>query len=100
MPTQPYTVYILKYADGLYYTGVTNDIERRLYEHQEGLHKKSFTYSRRPVKLVFQEHFHDINQAISFEKQVKGWRRAKKEAIISGEWEKLPALSKKYPQKK
>ncbi len=90
-----YTVYILKCADSLYYVGVTNDIERRLYEHQTGFNKKSFTYNRRPVRLVFQEHFHDINQAIEFEKQIKGWRRDKKEALINRDWDKLPELSKR-----
>ncbi|MEQ9402046.1 MAG: GIY-YIG nuclease family protein [Cyclobacteriaceae bacterium] len=91
-----YTVYILKCAGGLYYTDVTNDIKRRVFEHQSGFNKKSFTYRRRPVKLVFQEHFHDINQAITFEKQVKGWRRAKKEALIRRDWNSLPVLSKRY----
>jgi len=69
-------------------------IERRLDEHQAGVNPTCYTYKRRPVKLVFNQVFGDINQAIAFEKQVKGWRRAKKEAIINGEWDKLPALSK------
>ncbi|MCV9389379.1 GIY-YIG nuclease family protein [Reichenbachiella ulvae] len=90
-----YTVYILLCSDGKYYTGVTNDIERRFYEHQSGFDKKAYTYSRRPVKLVFQEHFQDIHQAIAFEKQVKGWRIEKKKALINLEWEKLPELAKK-----
>ncbi|MDF3078654.1 MAG: hypothetical protein K0S09_2543 [Sphingobacteriaceae bacterium] len=88
-----YTVYILLCSDQTYYTGVTNDVDNRLYEHQTGLHANSYTYSRRPVKLVFEEHFHDINQAIAFEKQVKGWSRKKKEAIINDNWEKLKELS-------
>ena len=91
-----YTVYILKCADESYYVGVTSDIERRLYEHQSGINKKAYTYARRPVKIVFQEHFHDVNQAIAFEKQLKGWRRKKKEALIKGEWKKLPELSRSY----
>ena len=93
---QPYTVYILKCADGSYYTGVTNDIERRLREHKTGHNSRSYTHNKRPVKLVFHEHFPDIHQAISFEKQVKGWRRAKKEALINRKWEELPELSKRY----
>nr|HPQ21620.1 GIY-YIG nuclease family protein [Saprospiraceae bacterium] len=88
-----YYVYILKCADGHYYTGVTNDLERRLAEHQSGLHPKSYTYSRRPVELVFSLDFNDVYRAISFEKQVKGWNRKKKEAIISGNWEQLNALA-------
>ena len=91
-----YTVYILKCSDGSYYTGVTNDIERRLYEHNEGENRKAYTFSRRPVKVVFEENFHDINQAIAFEKQIKGWRRAKKEALINREWGELPELSLRY----
>ena len=89
-----YTVYILRCSDGSYYTGVTNDINRRVLEHQNGEDPTSYTFRIRPVELVFTEHYHDVNQAIAFEKQIKGWRRAKKEALINGEWEKLPELSK------
>jgi len=91
-----YFVYILLCGDNCYYTGVTNNIERRIYEHENGLDPNSYTYKRRPLKLVFQESFSDINQAIAFEKQVKGWRRAKKEAIIKGDWHLLPELSRRY----
>ena len=80
-------VYILKCKDDSYYTGVTNDMERRWYEHETGLNKTSYTRNRRPVKLVFCEDFLAINQAIAFEKQVKGWTRKKKEAIISDNWD-------------
>jgi putative endonuclease len=89
-----YTVYILVCADNSFYTGVTNDIRRRMYEHKTGTNPKSYTFRKRPVKLVYEEHFGDINQAISFEKQVKGWRREKKKALINGEWIRLPKLSK------
>ena len=88
-----YFVYILLCNDGSYYTGITNDLERRLYEHEIGSDVKSYTFKRRPLKLVFHEMFADVNQAIAFEKQVKGWNRTKKEAIINGNWEKLPELS-------
>jgi putative endonuclease len=91
-----YTVYILQCADDSYYVGVTNDIDTRIVQHNDGVNRKAYTYSRRPVKVVFQEHFNDINQAIGFEKQVKGSRREKKEALINREWEKLPDLSKAY----
>lgn len=94
-----YTVYILQCADGSYYVGVTNDIKTRIVQHNEGLNKKAYTYSRRPVKIVFQEHFQDVNQAIAFEKQIKGWRREKKEALINREWGKLPDLSIAYRDK-
>jgi len=73
---------------------VTNNIERRFDEHQSGYNPTCYTYKRRPLQLVFNEVFPDINQAIAFEKQMKGWRRAKKEAIINGDWHLLPGLSK------
>ncbi|GEN76350.1 GIY-YIG nuclease family protein [Chryseobacterium hagamense] len=89
-----YYVYILKCSDNSYYTGVTNDIEKRMQYHIAGVNPDSYTYSRRPVELVFHTEFNDVNQAIVFEKQVKGWSRKKKEAIMNDEWEKLPNLSK------
>ncbi|MEZ5009551.1 MAG: GIY-YIG nuclease family protein [Chitinophagales bacterium] len=88
-----YYVYILKCSDNSYYTGVTNDIDRRLIEHQTGINPKAYTHNRRPVELVFHYQFNDINQAIAFEKQVKGWNRKKKEALINDKWELLPSLS-------
>lgn len=94
-----YFVYILKCSDNSYYTGITNDLDRRLWEHQTGINK-GYTHNRRPVQLVFNTDFNDVNQAIAFEKQVKGWRREKKEALINNEWEKLPELSKKNFNKK
>lgn len=89
-----YFVYILLCSDNSYYTGITNNLERRVYEHENGFDRKAYTFKRRPLKLVFCEAFNDVNQAIAFEKQVKGWRREKKEAIINGDWHLLPELSK------
>jgi len=89
-----YFVYILLCSDGSYYTGVTNNIEQRFSQHEEGINPTCYTFKRRPLKIVFCEMFTDINQAIAFEKQVKGWRRAKKEAIINNNWHLLPDLSK------
>jgi putative endonuclease len=88
-------VYIVECSDGNYYTGVTNDVERRIAEHNEGLNKSAYTYKRHPVKLVYHESFTDPNYAIAVEKQIKGWSRKKKIALINGEWEKLPELSKR-----
>lgn len=88
-----YYVYILKCSDNSYYTGVTNDVERRFNEHIFGLSKESYTYYKRPLELVFCTEFNDINQAIAFEKQVKGWSRKKKEAIINDKWEDLKNLA-------
>ena len=90
-----YYVYILRCADSSYYTGVTNDYERRLAEHQAGTHDTSYTADRLPVELVYVENFQYILDAIEREKQIKGWTRKKKESLISGKPELLPLLTKK-----
>lgn len=79
-----YFVYIVKCKDNSYYTGITNDFERRVDEHNGGSDRNSYTYPRRPVELVFQYEFNDVNQAIAFEKQLKGWNR--KEKGSSDQW--------------
>ena len=84
-----YFVYILKCADDSYYTGITNNLERRFYQHQTGLNTYCYTFKRRPLELVYSTMFYDVLQAISFEKQIKGWTRKKKEALINGDWDKL-----------
>ena len=83
----PYFVYIIECADGSYYTGRTTDLSRRLYEHQTGSNPKAYTYSRRPVHLVWAGEFPDKVEAYNFEKQVKGWSRFKKQSLIQGDWE-------------
>jgi len=92
-----YYVYILQCSDGSYYTGVTNDIERRVYEHQEGLIENCYTHNKRPIKLRHVEESSDIGAAISREKQIKGWTRKKKEALIAGDYEMLLQLARKHP---
>jgi putative endonuclease len=89
-----YYVYILKCSDNSYYTGVTNDLEKRVLEHQNGDDPKSYTYRKRPLKIVWYELYNDINQAIEKEKQIKGWTRKKKEALINGDFDLLIELSK------
>jgi len=95
MRTHKYFVYILKCSDDTYYTGVTNDIDRRFAEHQEGENKNSYTFKIRSVSLVFFAEFSNIDYAIEKEKQIKKWSKAKKEALINGNYELLPELSKK-----
>jgi putative endonuclease len=89
-----YYVYIVECKDGSYYTGVTNDIERRLWEHNAGYNKTCYTYERRPVELKYLSHFTDIRQAISWEKQLKGWSRKKKQALFKENWEEIKRLAK------
>ena len=88
-----YYVYILLCSDNSYYTGITNNIDKRLKEHNHSLDKKGYTYNRRPVKIVFKETFQNPNDAIMWEKRIKGWTRIKKEALISGDFDKLKKLS-------
>jgi len=84
-----YIVYILLCSDGSYYTGSTDDIDRRLFEHQEGFSPTAYTFRRRPVKLVWSEEVATIDEALLHEYQIKGWSRAKKEALIKGDFQAI-----------
>lgn len=85
-------VYILKCSDGSYYTGSTNNLERRINEHNFKKYK-GYTSSRLPVELVYSQKFDNPNEAISAERQIKGWSRKKKEALIKGDFDELVRLS-------
>ena len=89
-------VYILRCADGLYYVGSYQgeDLETRIAEHNDAKYPNAFTASRRPVICMWAEEFSRYDDAIAFERQLKGWSRRKKEAVINGEWSRLPALSR------
>jgi predicted GIY-YIG superfamily endonuclease len=88
-------LYILRCADGSYYVGTTRtDLEVRLAQHQSG-HFGGYTSTRRPVVLVYSDCFDRIVDAIAAERQIKGWSRAKKEALISGRFDLLPGLSRR-----
>ena len=89
-------VYMLRCADGSYYVGTAtgDDLTRRIAEHNSGAYP-GYTSTRRPVHLVWSEHFARITDAIAVERQVKGWTRAKKEALIKGDWRQLQQLSKR-----
>ena len=85
-------LYILLCADGSYYVGTTRDsIDRQFAEHQNGTFG-GYTARRRPLALVYNQHFQCITDAIEAERQVKGWRREKKEALIRGDFRLLPAF--------
>jgi len=92
-----YFVYMVRCSDGSFYVGVTNDVERRINEHNFGLDPSSYTHERRPVRLVYSTDFQRIEQAIAWEKQLKGWSRAKKIALIDGDWERIVQLSNGRP---
>lgn len=85
-------MYILECSDGSYYTGSTNNLEFRFLQHQHG-EGANHTRKHLPVKLVYFEEFQRIDDAFIREKQVQGWSRKKKEALINGELDKLPGLA-------
>jgi putative endonuclease len=89
-------VYMLKCADDSFYVGSAtgDDLTRRIAEHQSGYYP-GYTSTRRPVSLVWSEHFQRITDAIAVERQIKGWSRAKKEALIKGNWSALEQLAKR-----
>ncbi len=88
-------VYILRCADGSYYVGSARlGLDRRVSEHNQGTYG-GYTSKRLPVALVWAEHFADITDAIAAERQIKGWSRAKKEALIEGDYVLIRQLAKR-----
>lgn len=85
--------YILECCDGSYYVGSTIDLAARLYQHERG-DGAAYTRHRRPVRLVWAHEFDRVDDAYAFEKQVQGWGRAKRRALIEGRLGDLPALSR------
>ena len=89
-----YSVYILRCSDGSCYVGSTSNLEYRLAEHQAGA-LRGYTSLRRPVELVWSEEFAIEHDAFLAERQIKGWSRAKKEALIRGDWDGIHEIVKK-----
>ena len=90
-------MYILECHDRTLYVGSTWDLHRRLAQHQEG-EGAQYTRTRHPVRLLYYEYFHRIENAFRREKQVQGWGRAKRLALAKGEVERLNGLSRKPPR--
>lgn len=88
-------IYILECSDGTYYTGSTKDLPLRIQQHNEG-EGANHTKKRLPVKLIYYEEYQRIDKAFYREKQVQGWSRKKKEALISGNPQLLPELAMAY----
>ncbi len=88
-------MYILKCADGSYYTGSTNELKLRLSQHQRG-EGANHTKKRLPVKLVYCEEFERVEHAFDREKQIQRWSRKKKEALINGDLKLLSECSRAY----
>jgi putative endonuclease len=92
-------VYILRCADGSYYVGsARGDLDHRIAEHQAG-HFGGYTARRRPVTLVFRQEFQQVTDAIAAERRLKGWSRAKNEALIAGDFVALRSLSQRSTKK-
>lgn len=87
-------VYILRCADNSYYTGHTDYLEKRIGEHESGTIPSCYTFSRRPLELVFSQDCATREEALAAERQIKGWSRKKKEAMMRGDWAEVSRLAK------
>ena len=87
-------IYILKCSDGSYYTGHTDDLDRRINQHLKGELSTCYTFSRLPLELVFSQEFPTREEALASEQQIKGWSRKKKEAMIRGDWVEVSRLAR------
>ena len=85
--------YLLKCADGSYYCGHTDDLENRIVQHEFGK-GSDYTSRRQPVSLVWSQDFPTRYEALKAERQIKGWSRAKKEALIAGDWGRIQVLAR------
>jgi putative endonuclease len=88
----PWT-YIVECADGSFYVGSTRNLEHRIWQHNTDDEGPLYTRRRRPVRLVWAAEFEHVGAAFAFEKQVQGWSRRKRQALIDGEWDRLPAMA-------
>ncbi len=86
-------VYILRCGDGSYYTGHTDKLETRIAEHEAG-EGDAYTSARLPVTLVFSQEFSSRDEALACERQIKGWGRKKKEAMMRGDWAEVSRLAR------
>jgi putative endonuclease len=92
-------VYLLRCRDGSYYTGHTDELERRLAQHHAGVFPSCYTANRRPLELVFTQDVASREEALVSERRIKGWSRKKKEAMIAGNWPEVSRLAKSVSTK-
>ena len=93
-------VYILECADCTYYVGLTTNLEVRVAQHQRGFMSDAYTFWRRPVHLRWSESFPTEGEARECERQIKGWSRAKKEALIGGGVTEVHGLMRRARRRK
>jgi predicted GIY-YIG superfamily endonuclease len=91
---QPFWVYMLRCSDDSYYIGHTDDIERRMGQHVAGEIPGCYTYRRRPIELVYLHSTQTRIEALEAERKIKGWSRAKKQALIAGDWVAINRLGR------
>jgi putative endonuclease len=92
-------IYILKCPDESFYTGHTDNLELRLSQHEQGYFPDCYTFLRRPLQLVYLQEFPTRDEAFHMERRIKGWNRAKKTALIEGDWNEVSRIANfKYGQ--
>lgn len=87
-------VYMLRCCDQSFYIGHTDNLEARIAQHEPGAFISCYTYKRRPVALVFSEEFPSRIEALQMERKIKGWNRAKKTALIRGDWREISRIAR------
>lgn len=87
-------VYLLKCSDDSFYVGHTDNIELRIAQHNAGAFPGCYTFNRRPLHMVFTQDFPTREEALAMERRVKGWSRAKKNALIKGDWAEISRLAR------
>jgi len=95
-----YAIYVIKCSDGTYCTGLTKELDARSQEHQTGTHPDAYTFSRRPIELVWSEVAGSYQEAFQWEHQIKGWSKAKKEALIRGDIDGIHEIVKTERKKR
>ncbi len=88
-------VYILKCADNSYYTGHTDDLQKRIAEHSGNAFPGCYTATRLPIVCVYTQTFETRLEALTAERQIKGWSRRKKAALVNGDWNEVTRLGKR-----
>jgi predicted GIY-YIG superfamily endonuclease len=94
-----YYLYMVRCRDASIYAGIAEDVAYRVWEHNAGKIDGCYTQPRRPVQLIYTEEYADRDQAFRRERQLKGWSRAKKEALVKGDLERLRWLSRSYTER-
>jgi predicted GIY-YIG superfamily endonuclease len=95
----PFWVYLLHCADRTFYAGHTDDLDARLWQHENAYYPSCYTATRLPVKLVWCEEMPTRYEALEAERRIKGWSRAKKLALIRGDWTMIQALARNSEEK-